>query len=49
VPSATFHEWILNVRGQRVVGGARMGPNSPNEGELIAMVKSARFTVVDQS
>jgi hypothetical protein len=45
VPSATFHEWILNVHGTRVVGGARMGPDSPNEGEFIAMVESARFSL----
>ena len=47
VPRATFHEWILNVRGTRVVGAARMGPDSPNEGEFIEMVESARFTVAD--
>jgi hypothetical protein len=45
VPSATFHEWILNVRGTRVVGGARMGPDSPYEDGLIAMVESARFNL----
>jgi hypothetical protein len=45
VPSATFHEWILNVHGTRVVGGARMGPDSPNEGEFIEMVESARFSL----
>jgi hypothetical protein len=49
VPNATFYQWILNVRGQRVVGGARMSPDSPNEGEFITMVESARFAVADQS
>jgi hypothetical protein len=45
VPNGIFHEWILNVRGSRVVGGARMGPDSPNEREFIAMVESARFSL----
>ena len=32
VPNATFHEWILNVRGTRVVGGARVDPDAANAG-----------------
>jgi hypothetical protein len=49
VPSATFHQWILNVDGQRVVAGARIIPDAANEAELIGMVKSAEFSVVGQS
>jgi hypothetical protein len=49
VPNATFHEWILNVRGTRVVGGARINADAANPAELIHMVESARFTGVDQS
>jgi hypothetical protein len=45
VPSATFRMWILNVHGQRVVGGTRSGPDSA---ELAGMVESAKFTGVDQ-
>jgi hypothetical protein len=45
VPSATFHQWILNVHGQRVVGGARITPGAANHSELIGMVESAEFTV----
>jgi hypothetical protein len=48
VPNATFHEWILNVRGTRVVGGARIGPDAANPAKLIHMVESARFTGVNQ-
>jgi hypothetical protein len=49
VPSATFHQWILNVHGQRVVGGARIIPDAANRAELIGMIESAEFRVVDQS
>ncbi len=48
VPNATFHEWILNVRGTRVVGGARIDPDAANPAELIHMVESATFTGADQ-
>jgi hypothetical protein len=48
IPDATFHEWILNVRGTRVVGGARIGPNAANSAEMIHMVESATFTDVEQ-
>lgn len=44
VPNATFHQWILNVRGQRVVGGVRLTPDAANRAELIGMVKKAEFT-----
>jgi hypothetical protein len=47
VPNATFHEWILNVRGTRVVGGARIGPDAVDPDELIHMVESAEFTGAD--
>ncbi len=47
-PNGTFHEWILNVRGTRVVGGARIGPDAANPAELIHMVESAKFAGVDQ-
>lgn len=43
VPNATFHEWILNVRGTRVVGGARVDPNAAKPVELLHMVESATF------
>jgi hypothetical protein len=49
VPSATFHQWILNVHGQRVVGGARIVPDAANASELTGMVESAQFSVADQS
>jgi hypothetical protein len=45
VPNATFHQWILNVHGQRVVGGARIAPDAANAAELISMVESAEFAV----
>jgi hypothetical protein len=48
VPNGIFHEWILNVRGTRVVGGARIGPHADSPAELIHMVESATFTGVDQ-
>jgi hypothetical protein len=48
VPNGIFHEWILNLRGTRVVGGARIGPDAANPAELIHMVESARFIGVDQ-
>jgi hypothetical protein len=47
VPNATFHEWILNVHGRRVVGAARITPDAANEAELIGMVTSAEFTAAD--
>jgi hypothetical protein len=48
VPSATFREWILNVHGQRVVGGTRSGPDAADSAELVSMVESAEFTEADQ-
>jgi hypothetical protein len=48
VPNAIFHEWILNVRGTRVVGGARIDPDDAKAAELIRMVESATFTGADQ-
>jgi hypothetical protein len=48
VPRATFYQWILNVKGQRVVGGARIAPDSAHRSDLIAMVTSAEFTVADE-
>ena len=48
VPNTTFHEWILNVRGTRVVGGAMISPDAANPAELIHMVESAKFTRADQ-
>jgi len=47
VPSATFREWILNVHGQRVVGGTRSVPDAAEEAQLVDMVESAEFTVAD--
>jgi hypothetical protein len=47
VPNAIFYQWILNVRGQRVVGGARIIPDAANRAELIGMVESAEFNVAD--
>ncbi len=49
VPNGSFYEWILNVRGQRVVGGTRLLPHAPNAAELSRMVKSAEFSVAGQS
>ena len=49
VPNSYIYEWILNVHGQRIVGGARVIPDAANRGELIGMVESAEFSVVDQS
>lgn len=48
VPNTTFHEWILNVNGTRVVGGALISPDAANADELIGMVESARIRVSDQ-
>lgn len=48
VPNTTFHAWILNVRGTRVVGGARIYPHAANEAELVHMVESAEFPVADR-
>jgi hypothetical protein len=48
VPSATFREWILNVHGQRVVGGTRGGPEAADSAELAGMVESAEFTTAGQ-
>ena len=47
VPNATFHEWILDVRGTRVVGGARISPGAAHPAELLHMVESARFTGIE--
>lgn len=44
VPDATFHQWILNVHGQRVVGGTRIAPDTREPDELNAMIESAEFT-----
>jgi hypothetical protein len=49
VPGALFQAWILNVRGQRVVGGTRILPDAANGSELSRMVSSAEFTVVGGS
>jgi hypothetical protein len=49
VPHAIFQAWILNVRGQRVVGGTRILPDAANGAELSRMVKSAEFTVGGES
>jgi len=48
-PRAIFQAWILNVHGQRVVGGTRILPDAVHGAELSRMVKSAKFTVVGQS
>jgi hypothetical protein len=47
VPHATFQAWILNVHGQRVVGGTRILPHAAHAAELTRMVTSATFAVVD--
>ena len=44
IPGAAFHEWILDVHGTRVVGGARIDPGAAKPDELIHMVESATFT-----
>jgi hypothetical protein len=49
VPHAIFQAWILNVHGQRVVGGTRIIPDAANGAELSRMVKSAEFIVVGES
>jgi hypothetical protein len=48
VPSGTFHEWILDVHGTRVVGGARISPDAEDAGGLIHIVESAEFTPADR-
>jgi hypothetical protein len=48
LPSATFREWILNVNGQRVVGGTRSGPDAANSAELVRMIETAEFTTAGQ-
>jgi hypothetical protein len=48
VPNETFHEWILDVHGTRVVGGARIVPGAADRADLVHMVESAEFTGVDQ-
>jgi len=48
IPHATFHEWILDVHGQRVVGGTRISPDAADAAELIHMVESATFSGADQ-
>ena len=47
VPRATFREWILNVHGQRVVGGTRSGPDAADSAGLAGIVESAEFTAAD--
>jgi hypothetical protein len=47
VPHAIFQAWILNVHGQRVVGGTRIIPDAAHGAELSRMVTSAEFTVAD--
>jgi hypothetical protein len=49
VPNAIFQAWILNVHGQRVVGGTRIIPDAANGAELSQMVKSVEFTRVGES
>jgi len=44
IPGATFDEWILDVHGTRVVGGARIHPSAAKPDEFIHMVESATFT-----
>ena len=43
LPGGVFHEWILNVRGDRVVGGVRTGPNAADADRLVGIIESARF------
>jgi hypothetical protein len=47
VPHAIFQAWILNVNGQRVVGGTRIVPRAAHAAELTRMVTSATFSVAD--
>jgi hypothetical protein len=42
VPRGVFHEWILNVRGSRVVGGVRIMPAADESG-LTGIIESATF------
>ena len=46
-----FHAWILDVRGQRVVAGARVVPDARagQKAGLVDMVRAARFAPVDRS
>jgi hypothetical protein len=46
-PNAIFDEWILNVRGQRVVAGARISPDAAHRGEIVGIVETAQFTAAD--
>jgi hypothetical protein len=48
-PGTAFHEWILNVGGQRVVAGARIFPDFSKRAELVAMVESAEFSEASTS
>lgn len=45
-PHAIFQMWILNVHGQRVVGGTRILPHAAHGAELSRIVTSAEFAVV---
>jgi hypothetical protein len=47
VPQAIFQAWILNVHGQRVVGGTRILPDAAHGAELSRIVTSAEFAVAD--
>jgi hypothetical protein len=47
VPHAIFQAWILNVHGQRVVGGTRIVPGATHGAELSSIVSSAEFSVAD--
>jgi hypothetical protein len=46
-PHAIFQMWILNVHGQRVVGGTRILPHAAHAAELSRIVTSAEFAVAD--
>jgi hypothetical protein len=46
-PRAIFQAWILNVHGQRVVGGTRTLPHAAHLAELTRIVTSAEFSVAD--
>ena len=46
-PHAIFQMWILNVHGQRVVGGTRILPHAAHGAELSRIVTSAEFAVAD--
>jgi hypothetical protein len=48
-PSGTVNVWILNVDGERVVGGTRIlpGADAASRSELMGMVNSAEFITAD--